>query len=71
MNVLVYLSLLGLGLVLISGICTIARDLISHDAVGEPVFRDPNALFHDHGVEHQGARSQFAWQSRSHFRVQD
>jgi hypothetical protein len=70
MNIIA-LFLLGLTVLLIWGVGSVVRDLVMHDVVGEPTFRDPGPLFHDQGVEHQGARSQFAWQSRSHFRVQD
>jgi hypothetical protein len=70
MNILFILLLLGLAVV-IWGACSVVREVMMHDGVGAPIFRDMGALFHDQGVEHQAARSQFAWQSRSHFRVQD
>jgi hypothetical protein len=71
MNIGVALSLLAFAVVLLWGVGSVVRDLVMHDVVSEPIFRDQGPLFHDQGVEHQGARSQFAWQSRSHFRVQD
>ena len=36
-----------------------------------PIFQDPGPIFHDQGPEHGAVRSQFAWQSRSHYRGPD
>jgi len=36
-----------------------------------PVFHDSRPVFHDQAADQHQARSQFAWQSRSHFRAPD
>jgi len=50
-------------LALVYGLLSVFRDLVERFGQGEPVFRDSAA--------NQQARSQFAWQSRSHFREPD
>ena len=65
------LLLLGFSLVIFLGLLNVLQDLIERNVQGGPIFQEQGALFHDQGVEHQEARSQFAWQSRSHFRAPD
>ena len=48
-----------------------AYDLTGKPAYDEPTFREPGPIFHDHSAEQLGARSQFAWQSRSHSKAPD
>jgi hypothetical protein len=47
------------------------QNLTQKSVHDEPAFRDPGPIFHDHGSEQQGSRSQFAWQSRSHSKAPD
>jgi hypothetical protein len=47
------------------------EDLTERTCHGEPVFHEPGPIFHDQVTDHRGTRSQFAWQSRSHFRGPD
>jgi hypothetical protein len=64
MRVLVAASLLLIAvLALMYGLLSVFRDLVERIGTVEPVFRDSAA--------NQQARSQFAWQSRSHFREPD
>jgi hypothetical protein len=57
------LSLLCFGLGLILALFGVLRDIMGHSTQDTPAFRDPGPMFQ--------ARSQFAWQSRSHFREAD
>jgi hypothetical protein len=57
------LSLLFFGLGLVMGLLGVLRDVMGGHAQDAPAFRDPRPVFQ--------ARSQFAWQSRSHFREPD
>ena len=57
------LSMLCFGLGLVLALLGVLRDLIGDHAQDAPAFRDPGPMFQ--------ARSQFAWQSRSHFREPD
>ena len=64
MRILVIVSVfLIAALALMYGLLSVFRDLVERFGQGEPVFRD--------SVANQQARSQFAWQSRSHFREPD
>jgi len=65
------LLLAGLGVALMWGLLAVLRNLLERDCQGEPVFHEPGPIFHDHVAEFRQARSQFAWQSRSHFRGPD
>ena len=65
------LLLLGLCLVLAWALISIVQNLTYKSAYDEPAFREPGPIFHDHNLEQQGARSQFAWQSRSHSKAPD
>jgi hypothetical protein len=65
------LLLLGIGGALLLGLLSVIEDLLQRNAQDEPTFREPGPIFHDHSVEQPGARSQFAWQSRSHYRAPD
>jgi hypothetical protein len=65
------LLLLCLGLMLAWGLISLVQSLTGGAAHDEPAFREPGPIFHDHGTEQLGARSQFAWQSRSHSKAPD
>jgi hypothetical protein len=72
MNVAIdLLLLLCLCLVLAWGLISLVQSLTAGTAHDEPAFREPGPIFHDHGAEQQGVRSQFAWQSRSHSKAPD
>jgi len=69
--VVIILSLLGLSLVLLLGFISLIRNLDELNGQGEPVFQEAPPMSNDEAAEHREARSQFAWQSRSHFRGPD
>jgi hypothetical protein len=72
MRVLVIASVLLIGvLALVFGLLSVFRDLIERFSQSDPVFRDSGPIFHDPDGASQQTRSQFAWQSRSHFRERD
>ena len=68
---LIALVLLSFGLALLLGLLSVLRDLFDQHWQGEPVLHDPGPIFHDQVADYRQARSQFAWQSRSHFRGLD
>jgi hypothetical protein len=68
---IVFLVLMWLGLVLAWGLITVLQSLYGKTSYDEPAFREPGPIFHDHSAEQLGARSQFAWQSRSHSKAPD
>ena len=68
---IVLLLLASFGLVLAWGLISIVQSLTGKSAYDEPAFREPGPIFHDHSAEQLGARSQFAWQSRSHSKAPD
>jgi hypothetical protein len=68
---IILLLLLSLGLILVWGLLDLIQYLTGQTAYGEPAFREPGPIFHDHSAEQQAPRSQFAWQSRSHSRAPD
>jgi hypothetical protein len=65
------LLLLCLYLVLGWGMLSVIQNLSEEDAHDTPTFREQGPIFHDHYVEQQSSRSQFAWQSRSHWKAPD
>ena len=66
------LLLLVFGLALLAGLLRVLHDLLERNPRHNPVFHEPGPIFHDQVAGHRGqARSQFAWQSRSHFRAPD
>jgi hypothetical protein len=65
------LLLLCLCLMLGWGLLSVIQKLSEEDAHNAPTFREQGPIFHDHYGEQQSPRSQFAWQSRSHFRAPD
>jgi hypothetical protein len=72
MNVAIALLLFTcLCLVLAWGLISVVQNLTDKTAYDEPAFREPGPIFHDHSAEQLGARSQFAWQSRSHSKGPD
>jgi hypothetical protein len=83
MSIVVAALLLVSAGVLLLGVLGIIRELPDLDGQGEPSFQDTQAMCNglignegspicnDGSVDNQQARSQFAWQSRSHFRAPD
>jgi hypothetical protein len=72
MTILIALVVLvSLGLIVAWGLLSVFHQVTQDGGQGEPTFREPGPIFHDHNVEQQVPRSQFAWQSRSHFRAPD
>jgi hypothetical protein len=72
MNIVIaLLVLLCLCLILAWGISSVIENVTDDGAQSEPTFRELGPMFHDHNVEQQLPRSQFAWQSRSHSRAPD
>ena len=71
MRVLVVASLLLMAaLAFVYGLLSVFRDLVERIGMGDPVFRESGPIIDDQAVRQQ-PRSQFAWQSRSHFREPD
>jgi hypothetical protein len=71
MSVLVIVALVfAFGLLLMVGLLSAIRNLAELDCQGEPMFNEQTPILHDQESDPQ-ARSQFAWQSRSHFRAPD
>ena len=64
---IVAVLLLGFILVLMLGLLSVFQDLTERNGRAEPVFHEPGPIFHDQVRDHRDTRSQFAWQSRSHF----
>jgi hypothetical protein len=58
-------------LALLLGMLSVLRDLVERNPQESPVFHDPGPIFHEQVAEYREAKSQFAWQSRSHFRAPD
>jgi hypothetical protein len=65
------LLLLAFALLLILGIFSVLRELIERNVYAGPVLQDPGPTFHSQSPDQRELRSQFAWQSRSHFRAPD
>jgi hypothetical protein len=65
------LLLLCVCLVLAWGLISLVQHLTAGTLHDEPAFREQGPIFHDHSAEQLGARSQFAWQSRSHSKAPD
>jgi hypothetical protein len=70
-TLIVVCLLLVFCLALLLGMLSVLRDLMERNPQENPVFHDPGPIFHDQVAEYREARSQFAWQSRSHFRAPD
>ena len=79
MNILLSIVIyLGLSLILGVGLLSVLQDLLDRSCHDEPVFQEshaPHELDADHDRDpNQGlepVRSQFAWQSQSHFPAPD
>ena len=72
MNIAIALLLsLGLFLMLGSAVISVIENLTENSPYDDPVFREPGPIFHDHNLEQESPRSQFAWRSRSHSRAPD
>ena len=67
----IFLTLLGLSLVVWLGLMSVIRNLAELDCQGEPLCEESAAICNDTAADHRETRSQFAWQSRSHFRAPD
>jgi hypothetical protein len=64
-------ALLIAALALMFGALSVFRDLVERVGQSAPIFRESGPIFHDQDGATQQPRSQFAWQSRSHFREPD
>jgi hypothetical protein len=64
------LLFMWLFIVLAWGLVSLVQNVLGKTAYGLPEFREPGPIFH-HSTQQLGARSQFAWQSRSHSRAPD
>ena len=62
---LVFCLALGLGLL------SVLQDLVERNPQDTPIFHDPGPIVHDQAANNRNAKSQFAWQSRSHSRAPD
>jgi hypothetical protein len=71
MAVLVVCPLLLLGLLLAAGLLSVLREWAEHSTQDGPMIHEPGPIFHDQTADYRESRSQFAWQSRSHFRGPD
>jgi len=58
-------------LALIVGLLSVLQDLVERNPQDTPIIHDPGPIFHDQVADYRDARSQFAWQSRSHSRAPD
>ena len=56
-------------LALIVGLLSVLQDLVERNPQDTPIIHDPGPIFHDQVADYRDARSQFAWQSRSHSRA--
>jgi hypothetical protein len=65
------LMLLAFTLLLLLGLFSVLRSLVERNVYSGPVFQDPGPMFHSQSPGQGEVRSQFAWQSRSHFRAPD
>ena len=63
--------ILALSVALLLGLLSVLRDVVQHNPQETPVFHEPGPMFPDQVAEYREAKSQFAWQSRSHFRAPD
>ena len=53
------------------GLLSVLQDLVERNPQDTPIIHDPGPIFHDQVADYRDARSQFAWQSRSHSRAPD
>jgi hypothetical protein len=65
------LLLLVFCLALVMGLLSVLQDLVERNPQETPIFHDAGPIFHDQVADNRDARSQFAWQSRSHSRAPD
>ncbi|MGC2031741.1 MAG: hypothetical protein WA642_17110 [Steroidobacteraceae bacterium] len=71
MAILAVSLLLLFGLLLVAGVLSVLREWAEHSTHDAPIVHDPGPIFHDQTADYRESRSQFAWQSRSHFRAPD
>jgi hypothetical protein len=62
---LVFCLALGLGLL------RVLQNLVERNPQDTPIIYDSGPIFHHQVADYRDARSQFAWQSRSHSRAPD
>jgi hypothetical protein len=65
------LLLVAFCLVLGLGLLSVLQDLVERNPQDTPIFHDHGPIFHHQAANNQNAKSQFAWQSRSHSRAPD
>jgi hypothetical protein len=70
MAILVVSLLLLLGCLLVAGLLSVLRECAEQSTHDGPIIHD-GPIFHDQAADYRESRSQFAWQSRSHFRAPD
>jgi hypothetical protein len=70
MAILVVCLLLLFGSLLAAGLLSVLREWMEQTIHDAPIIHDQGPIFHDHAADYR-SRSQFAWQSRSHFRAPD
>jgi len=58
-------------LALVVGLLSVLQDLVERNPQDTPIIHDTGPIFHDQVADYRDARSQFAWQSRSHSRAPD
>lgn len=63
--------LLLFGSLLAAGLLSVLREWTEQTTHDVPIIHDQGPIFHDHAADYRETRSQFAWQSRSHFRAPD
>jgi hypothetical protein len=66
-----FFLIFGFCVVLPFGLWSVLRDLMQRIAPDDPAIGTQAPSRRDVEIEPPGARSQFAWQSRSHFRAPD
>jgi hypothetical protein len=71
MNIAIALLLLLCLSLMLWGLVSVVQNLLEKAAYDQPEFREPGPIFHDHSAPQLVARSQFAWQSRSHSKAPD
>jgi hypothetical protein len=72
MIILVTVSmLLVFGFAVGLSLLSVLRDLVERNPHDSPIVHDPVPIYHDQVAGRSDARSQFAWQSRSHSRAPD
>jgi hypothetical protein len=72
MDIAMFLLLLvWVSLMLAWGVLNLIENLTDESPHAEPTFREPGPMFHDQHALQRGAKSRFAWQSRSRWQAPD